>query len=153
MTNATVKATALSANLPPSCLSLRSQFLGNRLLSSLFLSSLFLASLLAMHAAEAQSRAPQRAHMSVVEYTIESTSAYLNLPDSLPGPIALAPCDSGCAPITLQLVATSTFFLNARQLSFAELREWSSRPSLNVAVHYEPQSKDITRIVLTDLMY
>lgn len=111
-----------------------------------FSAGLFLAGLLGIHPAGAQSSA----HMTAVEYTIESSSAYLNLPDSVPGTIALAPCDTGCAPITLQLVATSTFFLGVKQLSYAELREWSLRPALNVAVHYEPQSKDITRIVLTD---
>jgi hypothetical protein len=107
---------------------------------------LFLAGLPGIHPVGAQSRV----HMTALEHTIESSTAYLNLPNSVPGTIALAPCDNGCAPIMLQLVATSTFFLGVKQLSYAELREWSLRPSLNVAVHYEPQSRDITRIVLAD---
>lgn len=90
------------------------------------------------------------AEMRATEHAIESSTASLHLPDRLPSSIALAPCDNGCAPTLLQLTETSRFFHGRTAVTFGELRELSSRPALNVAVYFEPGSKVVTRIVISD---
>jgi len=93
--------------------------------------------------------ATSTAEMRAVEQAIESSTASLSLPDRLPGSISIAACDNGCAPTLLQLTATSQFFFGRQTLSFVELRDLSLKPALNVAVYFEPQSKTITRIVVS----
>lgn len=90
------------------------------------------------------------AEMQAVEQAIESSTASLSLPDRLPASISIAACDNGCVPTLLQLTATSQFFFGRRTVTFGELRDLSLKPALNVAVYFEPQSKAITRIVVSE---
>lgn len=102
---------------------------------------LLIANLLMAGTATAQTRTAEQA--------IEASTATLNLPERLPGTISLTACDNGCPPALLQLTVESQFFLDRRAVTFVALRELSSKPNLNVAVFFEPQSKTITRIVVS----
>jgi hypothetical protein len=109
---------------------------------------LFLSGLLMAGGATAETRVVRG-----LEQAIESTTASLNLPDKLPGSIAIAPCNEGCAPLRLEITENSRFFLGRKAVPFGELKKMSDQTGINVAVFYEPNSKIITRIILSDRMH
>ena len=108
------------------------------------IATLFLTTLLTT-AASADTRT-----VLALEQAIESTTASLNLPGKLPGAIAIAPCSEGCVPLRLEITATTQFFVDRQAVQFVELQKVSEKTGLNVAVFYQPKSKLVTRIVVSD---
>jgi hypothetical protein len=87
--------------------------------------------------------------MTATERPIETTTLTLSLPSALPATIAVAPCDTGCVPLRLNVTAGTRLFAGARAVTLEELRKFASGSSMNVAIFYEPQTRDVTRIVVT----
>jgi hypothetical protein len=83
------------------------------------------------------------------EQPIETSTMYLHLPTALPGSISLAPCESGCSSIPLQINADTLLMFGRKQLSLIELRKVAANPNLNVAVFFDTRTRVITRLVLS----
>jgi hypothetical protein len=88
--------------------------------------------------------------MTSTERPIETTTLTLSLPGSVPGSISLAPCDNGCAPLLLNVTARTKLFAGEQAVTLEDLRKFASSSSRNVSIFYEPQTREITRIVVTD---
>jgi hypothetical protein len=82
------------------------------------------------------------------ERPIETTTAGLPLPRTVPGSMTLRPCES-CAPATLELPAGAQFIVAGKPVSFADLRALAQKSSANAVVFYDTQTNAVTRIVVT----
>jgi hypothetical protein len=90
------------------------------------------------------------ADVAGAEQAVESTTSYLHLSDRLPHSISLAACTEGCKPVQLQITGESQFLSGRKALSFVEFRKLAAKAGLNATVFYEPGSKVITRVVVSE---
>lgn len=83
------------------------------------------------------------------ERPIETTTVGLPLPRSTPGSMTISPCEDSCLAVTLEITASSQFFVGRKAVSFADLRAVAISSSANAVVFYDIKTNAVTRIVVT----
>jgi hypothetical protein len=96
----------------------------------------------------AQSHAALAQQRGLAEQAVESSTALVVLPRSVPSDISVTSCVE-CKASVLKVTETTRFFVGKRQVALKELREFVSRSqSTGLYVFFEAPSSTITRIVV-----
>jgi hypothetical protein len=88
-----------------------------------------------------------QATMISYETGIESSTDFLNVPDSASGTWSITPC-MGCSMLHLHLDEASEFFVGRVPVSLATLRKYAARDRNHFDVFYETKTLRVTRLIL-----
>jgi len=88
-----------------------------------------------------------QATMISYETGIESSTDFLNVPDSASGTWSITPC-VGCSMLHLHLDAGSEFLVGRVPVSLATLRKYAARDTNHLDVFYETKTLRVTRLIL-----
>jgi hypothetical protein len=104
--------------------------------------AIFTSAVLAQpHATLAQQR-------GLAEQAVESSTALVVLPRSVPSEISVTSC-AECKASVLKVTEKSRFFVGKQQVSLGQLRDFVSRsPTTGLYVFFEAPSSSITRVVV-----
>lgn len=89
-----------------------------------------------------------QAELRAIEQAIETSTTYFNLPARVPGTVTVPRCDNGCPSQVLQLATDARFYVNRKEVTYAELQTAAARSGLNVSVFFDAAGNTITRIVV-----
>jgi len=81
------------------------------------------------------------------EAAIESSTAIVNLPSSVPTTLDFTPCDT-CSLVTLRLDDSSRFYVGRQQVTLADLRRYAQRGPAGLDIFFRENTRLVTRIIL-----
>ena len=91
--------------------------------------------------------APAEATLQALEQAIETTTRAVSLPEG-GGTLIVKRCP-GCDSLLLKITEQTASYVNDEQVQYKDLQRLASRSIGSLVVFYEPESRQITRLVLT----
>ncbi len=88
------------------------------------------------------------ARLDYVEEGFESSTLEVRIPAANNASIKIRHC-STCPTIILRITPQTRFFIGKQPVSQIEFRQAANRTTAFLMVHYEPESKDVTRLVMS----
>ncbi len=84
--------------------------------------------------------------MKAEETSYESTTYSVSLPRSVPSRLSVRPCNA-CSADTLQLAATSAFYIGKEAVTYARFSDYAKGKSHGLTIHFTPETRVVTRLV------
>ncbi|MGH8495816.1 MAG: hypothetical protein ACREVN_06745 [Gammaproteobacteria bacterium] len=86
------------------------------------------------------------ADMRVVEQSFESSTA-VRIPAGDDAPLDMRNCP-GCPVVTLRINPETRYFIGDEQVTQADFRKAAARETVSMTVHYDPESRYVTRVIM-----